>query len=69
MLITNWTFKETIVITQFVSNISEIKDLFVNSGNDLETSVDPFITFLDLLNIKYNQIQVSKTKSKISFHF
>lgn len=59
MLITNWTFNETISITQFVSNISEIKELFVNSGNDLETSVDPFITFLDILCVKYHQIQVN----------
>lgn len=58
MLITNWTFNETITITKFVSNISEIKELFSNSGNDLENSVDPFITFLDLLNIKYYEIQV-----------
>lgn len=59
MLITNWTFNETVTITQFVSNISEIKELFVNSGNDLETSVDPFITFLDVLYVKYHQIQVN----------
>lgn len=59
MLITNWTFNETIIITKFVSNISEIKELFTNSGNDLETSVDPFITFLDLLYIKYHQTQVN----------
>lgn len=59
MLITNWTFNETMTITQFVSNISEIKELFTNSGNDLETSVDPFITFLDLLCIKYHQNQVN----------
>lgn len=59
MLITNWTFNETMTITQFVSNISEIKELFKNSGNDLETSVDPFITFLDLLSLKYHQNQVS----------
>lgn len=59
MLITNWTFNETMTITQFVSNISEIKELFKNSGNDLETSVDPFITFLDLLSVKYHQNQVS----------
>lgn len=58
MLITNWTFNETITITQFVSNITEIKELFANSGNGLETSVDPFITFLDLLSIKYHQTQV-----------
>lgn len=59
MLITNWTFNETIIITKFVSNISEIKELFANSGNDLENSVDPFITFLDLLNLKYCEIQVN----------
>lgn len=58
MLITNWTFNETLIITQFVSNVSEIKELFENSGNNLETSVDPFITFLDLLHIKYHQTQV-----------
>lgn len=69
MLITNWTFKETISITKFVSNISEIKDLFVNSGNDLETSVDPFITFLDLLSIKYHQIQVGKYSEKPNIFF
>lgn len=61
MLITNWTYNETITITKFVSNIGEIKELFANSGNDLETSVDPFITFLDLLHIKY-QNQVNKKK-------
>lgn len=59
MLITNWTFNETMTITQFVSNISEIKELFTNSGNDLETSVDPFITFLDSLNLKYQNNQVN----------
>lgn len=59
MLITNWTFNETMTITQFVSNINEIKELFKNSGNDLETSVDPFITFLDLLSIKYHHNQVN----------
>lgn len=59
MLITNWTFNETIIITQFVSSINEIKELFANSGSDLETSVDPFITFLDLLNVKYHQTQVN----------
>lgn len=67
MLITNRTFKETISITKFVSNISEIEDLFKNSGNDLNTSVDPFITFLDLLSIKYYQIQVGKLKIKLFF--
>lgn len=62
MLITNWNLNETITITQFVSTISEIKELFTNSGNDLETSVDPFITFLDLLSIKYHQTQVVFSK-------
>lgn len=64
MLLTNWTFNETIIITKFVSNIGEIKELFANSGNDLETSVDPFITFLDLLNVKYYYTEV---KYKIYF--
>lgn len=58
MLITNWSLNETITITEFVSTISEIKELFANSGNDFETSVDPFITFLDMLSIKYHQTQV-----------
>ncbi|XP_060866553.1 protein MMS22-like [Metopolophium dirhodum] len=66
MLITNWTFNETMIITQFVSNISEIKELFKNSGNDLETSVDPFITFLDLLSIKYHHNQDVKFRQKMS---
>lgn len=59
MLITNWSFNETLTITKFVSNISEIKELFANSENDLETSVDPFITFLDILCVKYHQTQVN----------
>lgn len=59
MLITNWTLNETITITQFVSNINEIKELFAHSENDLQTSVDPFITFLDLLYLKYHQTQVN----------
>jgi len=59
MLITNWTLNETLAITQFVSNINEIKELLSNSENDLQTSVDPFITFLDLLCIKYHQTQVN----------
>jgi hypothetical protein len=62
MLITNWTFNDIMTITRFVSTISEIKELFANTGNDLETSVDPFITFLDLLCIKYQQTQVNKKK-------
>lgn len=66
MLITNWTFNETMTITQFVSNISEIKELFTNSGNDLGTSVDPFITFLDSLNIKYQHNQNIKLRQKMS---
>ncbi|XP_025201736.1 protein MMS22-like [Melanaphis sacchari] len=66
MLITNWTINETMIITQFVSNISEIKELLTNSGNDLETSVDPFITFLDSLNIKYHHNQDIKLRQKMS---
>ncbi|VVC34388.1 Hypothetical protein CINCED_3A011587 [Cinara cedri] len=65
MLITNRTFNETITITQFISNISEIKELFANSGNDLETSVDPFVTFLDLLSIKYHQTKDIKLRQKL----
>lgn len=59
MLITNWTFNEIMTITRYISTISEIKELFANTGNDLETSVDPFITFLDLLHLKYQQTQVN----------
>jgi len=59
MLITNCSFNETVTITKFVSNISEIKELFANFGNDLEKSVDPFVTFLDILCVKYHQTQVN----------
>ncbi|XP_025409386.1 protein MMS22-like, partial [Sipha flava] len=65
MLITNWTFNDIMTITRFVSTISEIKELFANTGNDLETSVDPFITFLDLLCIKYQQTQDIKLRQKL----
>lgn len=65
MLITNRTFDEIKTITVFVSSLGEIKELFVNTGNDLEISVDPFLTFLDLLCIKYHQTQVSFKKKFI----
>ncbi|XP_050538340.1 protein MMS22-like [Daktulosphaira vitifoliae] len=65
MLITNWTFNETITITKFISNIKEIQELYDNTNINLYTSVDPFISFLDQLHFKYHQIQDPKLRQKL----